>query len=198
MRTGVGAARARLLAELADGEPREVRDVLGRVRRVFKEGLRRGSSESRAHREAAALRDARTADGGAGRHARGLRRAHEDGAGGNLLRDCRTASRRRATARTSRSSAARAWKCCCSRDRVDEWLVGTCANSRASAAQRSRAASWTSGGQSGEDKQQRKRRDRKSAGARRAHQEGIEERVSDVRVTHRLDRFAGVPGARRA
>ena len=74
----------------------------------------RGPRQPRAHREAAALRlDARRTRDDAGRVARRLRRAHEGRPGQDLLRHRRHLRRGRETARTSRSSARRASRCCC-------------------------------------------------------------------------------------
>ena len=83
---------------------------------VLKEGFVDDARQPRASSRKLA-RFASTASGSddAGRGARRLRRAHEGGPAGDLLRDRRHVTRPRATARTSRSSARRASRCCCCR-----------------------------------------------------------------------------------
>ena len=95
-------------------KPGQVRHVLEGVRPRAQGRRRRGLRQPRAHRQAAALlvdaRRRRRAD----RLARRLRRAHEGRPGQDLLHHRRHLRGARRTARTWRSSARRASRCCCS------------------------------------------------------------------------------------
>ena len=99
-----GAGRQR---ERREGQ---VRRVLERVRRRAEGRRRRGPRQPGAAGQAAALRvDARRR----GRVVRRLRRPHEGRPGGDLLHHRRHAWPRPRAARSSRSSARRASRCCC-------------------------------------------------------------------------------------
>ena len=102
-----------LLEELATNDPAKYATFWTAFGNVLKEGLRRRPRQPREARQARALR----VDGGwhrrAGRVARRVRRQDEGGPAGDLLRDRRHATRPRATARTSRSSARRASRSSC-------------------------------------------------------------------------------------
>jgi hypothetical protein len=101
-------------AEHAGGRGREpegqVRRVLEAVRRGDEGRRGRGLQQPGAPGQAAALRvDAGRRGGVLGR----LPGPHEGRPGSDLLRHRRHAGRGEATARSSRSSARRAWRCCC-------------------------------------------------------------------------------------
>ena len=91
---------------------RQVRDVLEGVRPRAQGRRRRGHRQPRAHRQAAALRVDARRDRRADGLARRLRRPDEGGPGQRSTTSPPTALPRRRTARTSRSSASWASKCC--------------------------------------------------------------------------------------
>ena len=111
MRSGLTRRVLDMLAKLAKDEPEKYAAFWKEFGAVLKEG-RRGSRQSRAHREAAALRQHARRQGGAGRVAGRLRRPHE-GRAGEIYYVIAEASPPRSRARTSKSCAARASKCCC-------------------------------------------------------------------------------------
>ena len=187
MRTGLARRVLDLLAKVAKDEPEKYATFWKEFGTVLKEGPGRGSRQSRAHRQAPALLQHARGQGGAGRVARGLRRAHEAGAEGDLLRDRRQLRGRADPARTSKSCAARASKCCCSRTASTSGSSITCASSTASSCATSRAASWTSARCSPTRRSSSGRRCRRSTARwSSASRRRSQERVSDVRVTNRL------------
>ena len=187
MRTGLTRRVLDLLAKLAKDEPEKYATFWKEFGTRAEGRSGRRSRQSRAHREAAALLQHARRQGRAGRVARGLRRAHEAGSEGDLLRDRRHASRAAKSSPHLEVLRKKGIEVLLLSDRVDEWLIDHLREFDGKSFRNVARGELDLGAvQTDEEKKAQETLSKEHAALVERLKKALGERVSDVRVTARL------------